>query len=223
MAPPRQARRHSDETGSEVTVRYPDGRTRRHGFSRPTIYVGRAPANDVRLPHPFVASRHLMLQIADNDFLVTDLGTGGGTRFHGEELEAYTAQRFREGEVVEVGPLQIEVTRVLDLAPLDDEEDSLAPLVKLRAPARNAPRPVSAGAARSATLEPAAAGGAPDLQALPFGGWRRSPTSEPDPLDRVDGTETGPRRLVSWPRLLEIVAGVAIFAAVTALIVLFLL
>lgn len=61
--------------------------TRNVNLDRPVVHVGRAPENDLVLPHPTVSSRHARItRLPDGSVRVEDLGSTNGTYVDGERV-----------------------------------------------------------------------------------------------------------------------------------------
>jgi pSer/pThr/pTyr-binding forkhead associated (FHA) protein len=80
-----------------------------------TLRVGRHAECELQLEEPAVSRRHAEFEPEDDHCLVRDLGSRHGTLVNGERIEA--PRRVRDGDVVQVGPIEIVVTRAsLDTA-----------------------------------------------------------------------------------------------------------
>jgi two-component system response regulator AtoC len=70
------------------------------------VCLGRSSDADIRLDHPSVGRRHLVLQVAANAFRVRDLGSTNGSRLRGAELGA-SFQPISVGDALELGDVII--------------------------------------------------------------------------------------------------------------------
>jgi ABC-type multidrug transport system ATPase subunit/pSer/pThr/pTyr-binding forkhead associated (FHA) protein len=76
-------------------------------LDKPLIHIGRAPENELVLPHPTVSQRHARLQRqADGSLLVTDLGSTNGTFVDGERVTS-RGLIARAGQRVTIGSVQL--------------------------------------------------------------------------------------------------------------------
>ena len=75
------------------------------------VVVGRASGVDVKLPFPFVSSRHLRIFCRDTAWMVEDLGSTNGTTCEGAELQANVPIRVS-------GPIDLNIQSLtLELRP----------------------------------------------------------------------------------------------------------
>jgi predicted component of type VI protein secretion system len=119
----------------QIRVVYPNGRRLELESRRRLLYVGRTQGNDLRLAHPFVSARHLVLRVVGEEFRLTDLGSSTGTRVGGTLLVPLVEHAVRDGELIEVGPLKLTIDRILEAQLVHDEPSAEAP-----APARERER-----------------------------------------------------------------------------------
>ncbi len=98
----------------QIRVLYPNGRVLELESRRRLLYVGRTQGNDLRLAHPFVSARHLVLRVVDDQFRITDLGSTTGTKIAGTLLVPLVEQALEDGDLVEVGPLKLTFDRVVE-------------------------------------------------------------------------------------------------------------
>jgi predicted component of type VI protein secretion system len=105
----------------QIRVVYPNGRRLELESRRRLLYVGRTQGNDLRLAHPFVSARHLVLRVVGEEFRITDLGSTTGTRVGGTLLVPLVEQAVRDGELIELGPLKLTIDRILEAHIVRDE------------------------------------------------------------------------------------------------------
>ncbi|MFN7960845.1 MAG: FHA domain-containing protein [Thermoanaerobaculia bacterium] len=107
----------------QIRVVYPNGRSIDLESKRRLLYIGRTQGNDLRLAHPFVSARHLVLRVVAGEFRITDLGSTTGTRLGGTLLVPLVEQPVREGDVIELGPLKLSLSRILEAEVLSDTRE----------------------------------------------------------------------------------------------------
>ncbi|MCC6873056.1 MAG: FHA domain-containing protein [Sandaracinaceae bacterium] len=77
-------------------------------LTKPVITIGRAPGNDLILPHPSVSGRHARIsRQPDGNFQIQDLGSTNGTYVNGVRIATQVA---RPGDRVTVGAITISLT-----------------------------------------------------------------------------------------------------------------
>lgn len=121
---PRETPHPSEATlaGCQIWIRYPSGRFLTYEFDRRQVYLGRGEGNDVRLAHPFVSTRHLMIETVGNRHQVTDLGSLEGSRVNGQPLEPMVPHPLCDQDRIELGPLDIAIETVFDATVTDEPE-----------------------------------------------------------------------------------------------------
>ena len=82
-------------------------RTEELPVTQAIVNVGRAPDNDLTLPYATVSLHHARLLADAAGCGVMDLGSSNGTRLNGVEIPIKVAQSLREGDLVEIGPIQL--------------------------------------------------------------------------------------------------------------------
>jgi hypothetical protein len=70
------------------------------------MLVGRHPSADIRFDDPLVSRMHARLRVADQDVVVEDLGSTGGTRVNGAPLEG--PRRLHPGDVISFATVDAE-------------------------------------------------------------------------------------------------------------------
>lgn len=108
--------------GCQIWIRYPSGRFLTYEFDRRQVYLGRGDGNDVRLAHPFISARHLMIETVGQRHQVTDLGSLEGTRVNGQALEPLVPHPLCDQDRIEVGPLEIAIETVFDATLVEEPE-----------------------------------------------------------------------------------------------------
>jgi len=83
-----------------------DGAHSRLRFSGPTVSVGRALDNDIRLSGSLASRHHCRLEREGADVWVVDLGSSNGTQVNGERVSRV---RLGPGDVVGIGEARLEV------------------------------------------------------------------------------------------------------------------
>jgi pSer/pThr/pTyr-binding forkhead associated (FHA) protein len=56
-----------------------------------------------------VSRIHAAIRVSDNQALITDLGSGNGTRINGSKIEPNTPHSIKNGDILNLGKLQIQV------------------------------------------------------------------------------------------------------------------
>ena len=69
-----------------VTIRERGGQVYTFHFDKPEILIGRVKGNDVILPKQNISKRHAMVRVADEGFVVEDLGSTNGTYVNGHRI-----------------------------------------------------------------------------------------------------------------------------------------
>jgi ABC-type multidrug transport system ATPase subunit len=83
--------------------------TQNVNLDRPVVHIGRAPENDLVLPHPTVSTRHARLtRLPDGSVRVEDLGSTNGTYVDGERVGPRGAVA-RPGQRVSVGAVALTI------------------------------------------------------------------------------------------------------------------
>ncbi|GIV97424.1 MAG: hypothetical protein KatS3mg057_2081 [Herpetosiphonaceae bacterium] len=88
-------------------VMYPDGRQESIVLNRPTIRLGRALENDLRIDHEAVADYHAQLFCGPTGFEIFDMTEDGGTFVDNIPLPSYFPQAIADDSVIQIGPIRI--------------------------------------------------------------------------------------------------------------------
>lgn len=78
------------------------GASDEHPFTQSVLTVGRADDNAVILEDPQVSGHHLLIELANSQFTVTDLGSRNGAKLNGQPLWPKTPAPLRYGDVIEL-------------------------------------------------------------------------------------------------------------------------
>ncbi len=134
-----------------------------------TVTVGRSPTCEISSADPLLSRNHAQFDAVGNDVVVRDLNSQNGTFVNGV---AITEHHLAAGDVVKVGPLEIEL--VITERPAAEQkwpdDDNEATVMRPRAELLNAP----------AAAAPAAAHGAPALPATPAQGGPMQASADDD-------------------------------------------
>lgn len=92
-------------------------------LTKPRYTLGRAPDNDIHLPHASISSHHAELILEDGDYKIVDLNSTNGTRVNDERI---TDAMLRNADVLMIGHIVIgyESENVLDAPPLPEINES---------------------------------------------------------------------------------------------------
>lgn len=83
-----------------------------HILDQGRIILGRSNSSDVTINDATVSRRHLLLEVSENNVLITNMSTGNGTFLNGE-LIAETVQ-IKENDIIQVGTTVLRYYRVKD-------------------------------------------------------------------------------------------------------------
>jgi hypothetical protein len=64
--------------------------------------IGRGFANQLRIDHADISRRHACIRLADDYYVVEDLGSRNGVLLNGLRLEANTPRRLHDGDVIQL-------------------------------------------------------------------------------------------------------------------------
>jgi len=88
-------------------------------FDAARVVIGRSASCDVRLPDPSVSQRHAVLRAQGAEYQIIDDGSTNGTFVGGVRLSPKAARLLRNGDMVRVGRVWIDV-RIDQTAPTPD-------------------------------------------------------------------------------------------------------
>ncbi len=87
----------------KLQVSLPDGAETTHELGEPEISVGRIDENMLQIEDGSVSSRHAILTLRGDDYVLTDIGSTNGTRVNGEELAPDTEVALKDGDSIYFG------------------------------------------------------------------------------------------------------------------------
>jgi len=90
-------------TGSAVLVFGRGDAQQERALLSPVIAIGRAADNQVVLDDAQVSRHHARINVTDDGFTITDVGSGNGTHLNGVELEPRVPQPLQPGDTVLIG------------------------------------------------------------------------------------------------------------------------
>jgi predicted component of type VI protein secretion system len=73
-----------------------------------SITIGRAPENDIVIPHDSVSRKHCTVDLTRGVFTITDLGSSNGTFVDGERLDLKKGKTFLSTSQIVIGKLDCE-------------------------------------------------------------------------------------------------------------------
>ncbi len=86
-----------------LIIRLPGSPTREVSLDRSAFTIGRLEDNDIVLPHSYVSGRHGRLELQNNAWHYTDLGSTNGTFVNGQRMPSAT---LRDGDILRIGDTQ---------------------------------------------------------------------------------------------------------------------
>ncbi len=89
-----------------LVARWPGGQQEEHALHPGTVYIGRAPSNDIVLNFSTISKQHLQLDVTTNNVTLTDLGSTNGTLRNGRAIPPHTPHPWLPGDVIRIGDLQ---------------------------------------------------------------------------------------------------------------------
>ncbi|GIW12110.1 MAG: ABC transporter ATP-binding protein [Dehalococcoidia bacterium] len=93
----------------ELVIRGPAGQVQRSPLPDSTLLIGRDPSCPLCLADPTVSRQHARIERRGEHLLLTDLGSGNGTRLNGTPLPPWTPTPLRPGDTVTIGCYQLEL------------------------------------------------------------------------------------------------------------------
>jgi pSer/pThr/pTyr-binding forkhead associated (FHA) protein len=104
-------------------------------LKKEVIFVGRAPANDVRIPDHSVSRKHLKIFSVESCYFIEDLKTKNGTMINGEPLDAGFTRLITENDRIQLGSTIIRLDGIgLHSSPITVEEIEPHPSTKTYGP-----------------------------------------------------------------------------------------
>lgn len=88
------------------------------GLLTGALRVGRAPSNEVSLPHIDISKLHARIAFEGSQALLTDAGSANGTTVNGSKLLGTQVAQLRHGDTVGFGPVVLRYLSVAGLMPL---------------------------------------------------------------------------------------------------------
>jgi ABC-type multidrug transport system ATPase subunit/predicted component of type VI protein secretion system/ABC-type multidrug transport system permease subunit len=119
----------------ELVIRGPAGQVQRSPLPESTLLIGREPSCPLCLADPTVSRQHARIERRGEDLLLTDLGSGNGTRLNGTPLPPWTPTPLRPGDTITIGGYQLEL--VAPAAPPPAPTTPLPQAARLEALARS--------------------------------------------------------------------------------------
>ena len=68
-----------------------------------TVYIGRAPENDIQIEDKYISRKHLRLQKRGNKYVIRDLNTKNGTFVNGKQISPDDLFELGEGHTIVIG------------------------------------------------------------------------------------------------------------------------
>ena len=68
-----------------------------------TVYIGRAPENDIQIEDKYISRKHLRLQKRGNKYVIKDLNTKNGTFVNGKQISPDDLFELGEGHTIVIG------------------------------------------------------------------------------------------------------------------------
>jgi len=88
-----------------------------HPLKEGTNTFGRKSDNDVAIPDPYVSGRHGVIEVADDGYYITDVGSTNGTMVNDAKLSPNMRTSITASDVIRLGSLEL---RIL---PVDRDQD----------------------------------------------------------------------------------------------------
>lgn len=102
---------------SQLVIFTPDSSRVPHELGTGTTTIGRSPENLIQLDDPSVSGRHAQIELAGDEYRLTDLGSTNGTHVNGAPI---TAVKLRAGDKLRFGKVEacFECENLADAQPL---------------------------------------------------------------------------------------------------------
>lgn len=73
---------------------------------------GRKPENDIQIVDPYVSGKHGVIEVADDGFFITDIGSTNGTMLNDAKLGVNMRTRMTVDDVIKLGSLEFRIREV---------------------------------------------------------------------------------------------------------------
>lgn len=90
----------------KLQVSLPDGTETTHELGENEISVGRVEDNMLQIEDGSVSSRHAILTLRGDDYVLTDIGSTNGTRVNGQDLAPDTECPLKGGDTIRFGHVE---------------------------------------------------------------------------------------------------------------------
>ncbi len=105
-------------------------------FDRPTITIGRKPANNLAFNRPEISGTHAAFLFENNQYFVMDMGSTNGTLLNGAQLVANEKYALQDKDVVTISPYTIQFVM---------EEETYETMIEMSPPPQISPGKPSTG------------------------------------------------------------------------------
>ena len=104
-------------------------------LEKQVIFVGRSPANDLKIRDDAVSRRHIKIFSVENCYFIEDLKTKNGTMINGEPIDAGFARLITENDRIQLGWTVIRLDGIgVSKPPITVEEIEAHPLERMDGP-----------------------------------------------------------------------------------------
>lgn len=90
----------------KLQVSLPDGTETTHELGEPEISIGRIDENMLQIEDASVSSRHAILTLRGEDYVLTDIGSTNGTRVNGQDIAPDTEVPLKDGDLIRFGHVE---------------------------------------------------------------------------------------------------------------------
>lgn len=90
----------------KLQVSLPDGTEMTHELGENEISIGRIEENMLQIEDASVSSRHALLTLRGDDYILTDIGSTNGTRLNGENIAPDTENPLKDGDQIRFGHVE---------------------------------------------------------------------------------------------------------------------
>ncbi len=108
--------------GSQTPDQAPEVNVVVAGLSQQEYLIGRLPESNLLLPSPEVSRQHAKIQFIETAYVLTDLGSLGGTRLNQSALIPQQPYPLQVGDEIGIGPFGLEVVALDSLGELVEVE-----------------------------------------------------------------------------------------------------